>query len=403
MKLTRIALGSIVLLQTLIGCSAQTPTGSSSRVSGPRTGAASSSTANQSSAGSATGAPGTNGGGLVLPTTPRVTKLPDGVCAGATVTANRIIPTVYLVIDGSSSMNAPFGGGTRWSVLREALVGANGVVTKLESAVMFGMTIYGNSNPMMCPMLVEVKPPALNNLMTMSSMYPMVETGGGTPTGEALQGVIDSLPDFSQVVLDGPQPKAPIVILATDGEPNGCNQALAAAATCATMSDDLVACLGDLVGQLAAAPANYDTTLKAVTTARDKMIPVWVISLAAGLNNIPDLQRTANIGAGLDDNAMPGAPIYSPQNPDDLTNTLVKLIGDVVDCTVELNGTLDVARACEGTVNMNGMPLACGADEGWKPVDPKHIALQGMACQQFKSDPSVFLDARFPCGVVQPD
>ena len=46
---------------------------------------------------------------------------------------------------------------------------------------------------------------------------------------------------------------------------------------------------------------------------------------------------------------------------------------------------------------------ACGADEGWKPVDPKHIALQGMACMQFKSDPSVFLDARFPCGVVQPD
>ncbi|HET8935635.1 MAG TPA: vWA domain-containing protein [Polyangiales bacterium] len=402
MKLTRIVLGSVVLLQSFIGCSSQTPTGGSSRGGGPRAGM-STSTANQSAAGSAVGAPGTNGGGLVLPSTPRVTKLPDGVCAGATVTANRIIPTVYLVVDGSSSMNAPFGGGTRWSVLREALVGANGVVTKLESAVMFGMTIYGNSNPMACPQLVEVKPPALNNLMTMSGMYPMVETGGGTPTGEALQGVVDSLPDFSEPVLDGPQPKAPIIILATDGEPNGCNEALAAAATCATMSDDLITCLGDLVGQLAAAPANYDTTLKAVTTARDKMIPVWVISLAAGLNNIPDLQRTANIGAGLDDNAMPGATIYSPQNPDDLTNTLIKLIGDVVDCTVELNGTLDVARACEGTVNINGMPLSCGADEGWKPVDSKHIALQGMACATFKSDPSVFLDARFPCGVVTPD
>jgi hypothetical protein len=287
-------------------------------------------------------------------------------------------------------------------VLREALVGANGVVTKLETVVKFGMTIYGNSNPSMCPALVEVKPPAINNLATMSGMYPQVETGGGTPTGEALQGVVDGLPDYSEPVLDGPKEKAPIIILATDGEPNGCSQAVAQVANCA-MAADVFACLGDAVGQLAAAPANYDTTLKAVQTAKDKQIPVWVISLAAGLNNIPDLQRTANIGAGLDDNAMPGATIYSPQNPDDLTNTLVQLIGDVVDCTVELSGTLDVARACEGTVNMNGLPLACGSDEGWKAVDPKHIALQGTACNTFKSDPSVFLDAQFPCGVVQPD
>lgn len=345
-----------------------------------------------------------NGGGLVLAApTKTVTRLPEGVCAGATVTANRIIPTVYLVLDGSGSMNAPFGdGGTRWTVLREALVGANGVVTKLETVVKFGMTIYSNRDPAMCPSLVEVKPPAINNLMTMSAMYPPVETGGGTPTGEALQGVVDSLPDYSEPVLDGPMEKAPIIILATDGEPNGCNEAIAGVANCAAAADP-IGCLGGVVGQLATAPANYDTTLKAVQTARDKMIPVWVISLAAGLNNIPDLQRTANIGAGLDENAMPGATIYSPQNPDDLTNTLVKLIGDVVDCTVELSGTLDVARACEGTVNMNGMPLACGTDEGWKAVDPKHIALQGMACATFKSDPSVFLDAQFPCGVVQPD
>jgi hypothetical protein len=332
-----------------------------------------------------------------------VVKLPDGVCAGATVTAMRLIPTVYLVIDGSSSMNAPFGGGTRWSVLRDALVGPNGVVTKLESVVQFGMTIYGNSNPTMCPALVEVKPPALNNLMNMAGMYPQVETGGGTPTGEALQGVVDGLPDFSAPTLDGPQAQAPIIILATDGEPNGCSQAIAAAANCAAAADPFM-CLGDALGQqIATAAATYDTTLKAVQTAKDKMIPVWVVSLAEGLNNIPDLQRTANIGAGLDDNAMPGATIYSPTNPDDLTNTLVKLIGDVVQCTVELNGTLDVARACEGTVNMNGAPLECGGAEGWRAVDPKHIELQGMACATFKSDPTVFLDARFPCGVVQPD
>lgn len=395
MKLARVVFGISLCLSA---CGAETPAGGS-RVGGARVGS------NQPGANGNAGASSLdpssgNNGSPVIEAGPKVPeKLPDGVCAAATVTASRIIPTVYLVIDGSSSMNTPFGGGTRWSVLREALVGANGVVTRLETIVKFGMTIYGNSNPMMCPMLVEVKPPALNNLGTMSGMYPQVETGGGTPTGEALQGVVDSLPDFSQPTLDGPQEKAPIIILATDGEPNGCNEAVAMVLDCANAPDPF-ACLGNAAGALANAAATYETTLAAVQSAKDKMIPVWVVSLAAGLNNIPDLQRTANIGAGLDDNAMPGATIYSPENPDDLTNTLTKLIGDVVDCTVELNGTLDVARACEGSVMMNGTPVECGTDQGWVAVDSKHIALQGMACDTFKSDPSVYLDARFPCDVV---
>jgi hypothetical protein len=401
MQLTRMVFGTLVSLASLSACSSE-PGATGSRINGggPKSpviqqGAAAGTgslipNANPSSTLPSSAAPG----GMV--------KLPEGVCAAATITATRSIPTVYLVIDGSSSMNAPFGGGTRWRVLRDALVGANGVVTKLETVVKFGMTLYGNSNPMMCPTLVEVKPPALNNLATMVSMYPEIEVGGGTPTGEALQIVVDGLPDFSQPTLDGVMEKAPIIILATDGEPNGCNVAIAAALDC-LMTGDLEACAGDLLMQAANAAATYDSTLAAVRTAKEKQIPVWVVSLAAGLNTIPDLQRTANIGAGLDENASPPATIYSPENPDDLTNTLTKLIGDVVDCTVALNGTLDVKRACEGTVNMNGNPLECNGPDGWVPADNKHITLQGVSCATFKSDPAVFLDARFPCGVVQPD
>jgi hypothetical protein len=400
MSFTRMMIGAVAVSQCLLGCSSERPAGSS-RIGGPR---ANNTSMTVNAAGTSGGmSSGPSNGSPLIGMTSAPPALPEGVCANASVSAMRQIPTVYLVIDGSSSMNAPFGGGgTRWSVMREALVGGNGVVTKLESIVKFGMTIYGNRDPAMCPSLVEVKPPALNNLMTMSAMFPQIETGGGTPTGEALQGVVDSLPDFSQPTLDGVMEKAPIIILATDGEPNGCNEAIAAAVNCANAAD-LVACLGDLAGQVANAAATYETTIAAVQTAKDKQIPVWVISLAAGLNNIPDLQRTANIGAGLDENAMPGATIYSPQNPDDLTNTLTQLIGDVVDCTVQLNGTLDVARACEGTVTTNGVPLECGSPEGWVATDSKHITLQGMACSQFKFDPAVFLDARFPCDVIQPD
>lgn len=316
------------------------------------------------------------------------------VCASASVTASRITPTVYFVIDGSGSMDSKFGNGTRWSVLRDSLIGMNGVVTKLESVVKFGMAVFSNSDPMSCPAMTDVKAD-LNNLMTMTSAYPAMEPGGGTPTGEALQKVIDGLPSFN----NGPDQTArpPIIILATDGEPNGCS----AAAAC-NWAADWASCLGNVLNQVANAPATYDTTFAAVHAAKDKSVPVWVISLADGLNSIPDLQKTANIGAGLDDNAMPGATIYSPQNSDDLTQTLSKLIGQAVTCDVALAGTLTVNRACEGTVTMNSEKLACNDAQGWKAIDANHIQLQGMACDRFKSDPTVLLDARFPCDVIVP-
>jgi hypothetical protein len=294
-------------------------------------------------------------------------------------------------------MNAAFGGsGTRWTVLRDALVGQTGVVTRLESVVEFGLNIYSNADPTQCPTMTEVKP-ALRNLMTMSGAYPAMEPGGGTPTGEALQHVVDSLPDFNN---PGPDQvdSPPIIILATDGEPNGC-----VLSTAACDWTDWANCLTDLLNQLASAPATYDSTLAAVRKAKQKKIPVWVISLADGLNAIPDLQKTANIGAGLADDASPGATIYSPKNPDELTTTLSKLIGAVVTCDVQLAGTLAVSRACEGTVTMNGEKLPCNDEHGWQALDSKHIELRGDACERFKSDPTVLLDAKFPCDVVVPD
>jgi uncharacterized protein YegL len=317
--------------------------------------------------------------------------LDPNVCAMARVAASRVVPEVYFVIDGSGSMNADFGSGTRWTVLREALVGANGVVTKLEGFVKFGMATYANNNPMTCPDMTDV-PAAISNFSALSAAYPAQEIGGGTPTGEALQKVVDGLPEFG--ALDSTE-RPPIIILATDGEPNGCNSPGAC-----NWAADWAACLGSLGAQLAAAPATYDTTLAAVRAAREKNISVWVISLADGLNNIPDLQRTANIGAGLAEDASPGATIYSPQNPDDLTTTLTQLIGDAVSCDITLNGTLDVSRACEGLVQVNSETLDCNSDQGWKAIDGSRIALQGTACERFKSDPTVMLNATFPCDVV---
>jgi hypothetical protein len=290
---------------------------------------------------------------------------------------------VHFVIDGSGSMNAPFGGGngTRWSVLRDALVGDKGVITQLQNVAKFGTTIYADGR--MCPSLTTTES-ALKNLEPIRAMYPQQEPGGGTPTGESLQKVVDGLKDYGGP--DNPE-HPPIIILATDGEPNGC-------AGC-NWAVDWAACLG-----MIAAPPTYDTTIAAVRAAQLKSVPVWVISLADGLAAIPDLQKTANIGAGLADNASPGATIYSPKNTDELVGTLTKLLGAALTCEVSLAGMIQVGRACEGTVTMNGTAIPCNDAQGWKAVDDSHIALQGAACDKFKSDPTVLVDASFPCDVV---
>jgi Mg-chelatase subunit ChlD len=312
------------------------------------------------------------------------------LCASARVTATRTTPTVIFLLDGSSSMNAAFGAGTRWTVLRDTLLGPTGVIPMLESTVNFGSTIYGTGAE--CPTLLEVQP-ALSNLAQISAAFPATEPGVGTPTGEALQTVVDRLPDYNEM-LDA-SGAAPVVILATDGEPNGCIGQ--SAATCDWLGD-----LANCIASAASVPANYETTLAAVRSAQAKNIPVWIISLADGLNAIPDLQRTANIGAGLPEDASPGATIFAPQNGMELTNTISSLISQATSCNVSLSGTLDVPRACEGSVLMNGASLMCDDANGWRAVDSTHIELQGAACEMFKANPAVVLDARFPCDVIDP-
>ncbi|MET0387575.1 MAG: vWA domain-containing protein [Polyangiales bacterium] len=313
-------------------------------------------------------------------------------CASASITPRRVTPDVHLLIDGSGSMVFPLGEQTRWSALREALLGSAGVVPQLSSLVKFGIAIYSWDQlaPDVCPALISVDP-ALDNLPQLTAAYPLDQPGGGTPTGEALQKLVDALPDYSAA---GPGDTPPIIILATDGEPTGCRPVVACDLT------DIAKCF-DM--SLDDTRLDYGTTFAAVRAAQAKHIAVWVVSLAEGLNQSPDLQATANIGAGLADDAVPGAPIYSPTNPEELTQTLTQLVTAAASCEITLAGELNPARACEGQVLIDGQPVQCDQPDGWKVVDATHIVLQGAACAQLKSSPLTQLEARFACDVLIPE
>lgn len=325
-------------------------------------------------------------------------------CANIEVDVTRKKPVVMIVVDGSGSMSETFGGGTRWTELQKALIDPTvGVVPQLESAVEFGLSIYQSADLGMCPALTQV-PTALMNAMPITTSYQTIMPNGGTPTGEALQAVVDMMPDVSMM----PDADPHVIILATDGMPNGCGGLPAnVTAMCPNVPSPIPLfppgpdpfCVAMA---LANAPPDTQSTLDATKAAMTKGVQTYVISLAPGLVQMGELQKVANLGLGMAETATPGAPIFEPTNPDALRDALLMIIGGAVGCTIEVQGTLAFDRACEGTVTLNGVERECGGADGWRPVDETHFELVGAACMEFQANPTVSLSANWPCGVIVP-
>jgi hypothetical protein len=244
-------------------------------------------------------------------------------------------PTVEFVIDGSGSMCEMFGGATRWTALRSALIDRQqGLIYKLQDRGDFGMLIYDGgidqtasmmstmTGPMQtcispstfmrlgdttCPKLVEVAP-ARNNASMMDTMYPQRELGGSTPTDKAMNYEIDKLiaargPNYDPML--HPQ----FIILATDGQPN-----------------DI--CMGGMGGDGMLQQANV---IAAVDRAWAAGITTYVISMAGGDAGLEaHLTTVAQHGNPAD----PMAHSFSPMNPADLVMTLTMLLGAAFGCSV---------------------------------------------------------------------
>jgi len=319
-----------------------------------------------------------------------------GPCARVDIGASRVIPTVQLVIDGSGSMDQPFGGGTRWSSVNDALLGPNGVVRRLEAVVRFGMSIYQTGDVNTCPLLTGPAP-ALNNFGAIQGAW-LQAPGGSTPTGEAMEQIVSMMQATSQQLdMDvGPQ----IIILATDGAPNGCAGGFNPATflTCLTNPMDPACAM--------IATDGYVRTLGAAVDAQAKGIDTYVLDLSDGGLNQQELQKVANVGLGLPEAQTPGAELFVPSNPATLSGALERIIGGAATCDLVLQGMLtDVNAACTSAseVRLNGNLLTCGDPNGWRVVDATHIALVGNACMEWLNNSAAMLNANFPCDLVVPD
>ncbi len=300
---------------------------------------------------------------------------PD-MCASVRIEARRVTPNVILIVDQSGSMTADFpGAADRWRGLRNSLMDDTGLVRELEDTVRFGLALYSarSSEPRgpamgMCP-LVTLVDPALSNFDAIDAVYSDEDPIDETPTGDSVDFILDwigSIPD--------PSEDPTIFILATDGEPDTCEQA------------------NPQEGQ--------EEAIAAVGRAYLAGIRTFIISVGEGTISSEHLQDVANAGLGRR-GGDPDAEFWVAGDDDGLRAALGDIIGGELSCVVELMGRVNPDEACEGEVRLNGDEVPpCDEENGWVPVDESHIELRGESCERLQNTPGVTLEAEFPCNVI---
>lgn len=298
-----------------------------------------------------------------------------GGCADVSVTIEKQVPTVVLLIDQSGSMTAAFPGGTRWDVLRAALMDpAMGVVKALENDVRFGLALYSgqDANPV-CP-LVEQVPIAIGNYDAINTVYSAAFPIEDTPTGESVDAVTAVLDPFAE-----PGPK--VIVLATDGEPDTC-------------------LYKDPAPGSPEAEEARQVSIAAVQAAFAKDIRTFVIAVGDDVSNA-HLQDVANAGVGNPVGGADNAPFYKPTDQQALIDAFNEIINGVRSCVFTLNGKVDPMYADQGDVVLDGAELAYNDPNGWKLNNESEIELIGTACEQIQTGEHT-LTVTFPCGAVVP-
>lgn len=287
-----------------------------------------------------------------------------------------VTPTVWLVVDGSSSMNQDFeAGNSRWLALRSSLMDPGGVVDTLQSIVRFGMVIYSGGESANCVQLVTVDP-ALDNLATLSAMYPMQPLGMGTPTDKALDYVVNNLPVLNTGSLD--MTSGPVyVVLATDGSPN-----------------DM--CGGGGLFPGIGGGGNVEQRVVDVTTeGTSNGMQMFVISMAGDDTRLQE--HLDNVAAATASKTPP----FVPATQNELIGAFQMIVGSA-SCLVSLNGSVELGKECTGTVRLNSEILRCNEADGWTLFDPSTVQLAGTACDTFLHKQSMVI-ADFPCEVFSPN
>lgn len=304
--------------------------------------------------------PGSGGGIAVDPMMPG--------CIQQGIEFESLTPTVELLVDRSGSMDADFGMYDRWNTIRNILVDPmEGFTFQMQSKVRFGLTLYTgftaeDDEGLSCPNLIQV-PIALNNYQPIADVFNANEIGNNTPSAESLLAVTTKLEMFTEI---GPK----VIVFATDGDPDSCVDP-------------------DSNGT----QPPRDAVEAAVQAAWDKGISTYAIAVGDEIMDLAHLQRVAEIGRG----GEAGAHYYPAESANELITAFAAILGVVISCDFDLNGTVAPENYNKGFITVNDIPVAYGDPNGWEMPDGDTIRLLGTSCESIKVGNSS-IGIQFPCG-----
>lgn len=322
------------------------------------------------------------------------TKTDGSVCADLDLQLGRVTPTVSLIVDRSTSMDARFppdgpAGQTRWTTLKGAFLD-DGVIRPLEGEVVFGLTMYANpGNTSTCPDLESV-PFALNNYAAIEALLRPAGMFSDTPTAETIASVAGI--DSAGVVQPGGLAAldtaggGKVMLLVTDGDPDYCGNPGANDPT------------GNPASPAEARKAQL-MTIDAVKNAFAAGIKTYVMGIGQDIGEAHQ-QEVANVGLGYPETGGQQATIFRPTGKQELIDQLKSVVTGARSCKFTLNGNVQPGREGEGTVTLNGTTLVLNDANGWKLVSPSEIELTGEACRTVQTVIDASLSVRFPCGSV---
>jgi uncharacterized protein YegL len=296
------------------------------------------------------------------------------------------IPSVFILVDRSSSMFER----NLWAPLKDGVLA---VIDQLDGEIKFGFSSYTGAQGMMCPQLTTVVPIAEKNHDAIKKAYDSIEKPqfkGETPTSLALT-------EVTQILQKEPADSPKFILLVTDGEPDFCD-------------DPNVTCSRDAV--VAAAQAAYASGIGTfIFSVGGEVAKAHLGDVANAGTGQPVMDREMAVhyqcpNSRATYSATSGnAPYFEPDINDRnaLVMTLASTIAGVRSCVFDLQGRVkvDLEQAHTGTVEIDGMKVPFGGNDGYRLNTETQIELSGAACQRLRlpETKKVFID--FPCEAIE--
>ena len=347
---------------------------------------------------------------------------PDGGCQHVEVNFVPKIPSIFVLVDRSGSMFDSMA----WEPLK---AGVLSVVQQLQGQVRFGFSAFTGEIGGMCPIFSAVNP-ALNNYDAINAAYTplMRPQKGETPVGQALVLVEQSLNSPGN---DGDK----YILFVTDGEPDFCDDGLAACPVDSTISHlQMLKAKGisTIVFGLKSTAANVsDGTLQAFANAGsgqpvtvpelnkvaatsvqvcDSCAPVagWVADWKT-TGRTQDCRSAAATAAtqtlGTYSATSGTAAVYRPDATDQaaLAQQISSVVQGLKSCTFDLSEvSVNVDRLSEASVAIQGQTVLLSQTDGWRMNSPTQLELVGSACTTWNLPASSKIDFNFPCDIIVP-